>query len=163
LDVSVVGLLGPAVWVLIESEVPISIERLGILHRPSFHFGFIHKYGVGLFVNPCREFLEDFTVVVLTDPRVHPEIPPVKSTDEVFSIDMAVGQEGAPVEATTVENGDLIVVTDDHEIDARHQGIGWGAILQFVPHGHPDGTGGRTMAFSHDQQILFNGESPEGR
>ena len=124
LDVGVVRLLGGAVGVLVEAEVVVAPVGLGVALGPAADLGLVDVDGVVAGVDPGREAGEGLGVVVLADPGVVAVVPAVDAADEVGAVDVAVGQQGAAVEAAAEEDGDLVVVADDDQVDAGDQGVG---------------------------------------
>ena len=133
LDVCVVRLLGRAVDVRVEPEVLVALIGLGVLFLPSRNLVGIHEYGIVL--DPRREFLEDLRVAVFTDSGVQTVVPVMDPADQVVASHGTVGQERPPVEAATVQHGDLFVVADHDEVDPTYEGVSGLAVLQITPSG----------------------------
>ena len=53
---------------------------------------------------------------------------------------MAVGQQGAAVQTAAVEDGHLLVVADDDEINIGDERVGRTPILELAPLRYPNGT-----------------------
>jgi len=68
---------------------------------------------------------ETLFVVVGTDAGIDPIVPVVEAADEIATSDVAVGEEGAAVEATPVEDGVVFSVADHYKIDAFDEHAYW--------------------------------------
>ena len=77
-----------------------------------------------------REFPERLFVVVFADAGVEAIVPVVDAADQIVAIDMAIGQQGATVQAAAVEYRDGLVMPDDDEIDLADQRIGGLPVLE---------------------------------
>ena len=122
LDQGVVRLLGSAVTgVGVLPEVDRAVEGLRMLQAPGGHL-------VGIdpdlaIVDPGRELLQRFGMVIRRDATVEPVIPVVNAADEVVAFDAAVGHQRAPVQAAAVQHRDGIVEAHDDEIDALDERV----------------------------------------
>ena len=100
----------------VEAEVLVAVVGLGKPVVPCRDLGFVHEDGVRVGVDPCSELVKRLLGVVRTDAGVVAVVPVVDAADEVVAADMAVGEEGAAVEAAAEEHGDPVVVADDDEV-----------------------------------------------
>jgi hypothetical protein len=108
---------------------------LRIVFRPRRDLRGIDEDGVFGLVDPRSERLEFFGVVILADSRIVSIIPPMNATDEVSTLDVSVTQEDSTVETPAVQNRNLVVVSDNHEIDALDAGVCGFTIGEVAPDG----------------------------
>ena len=81
-------------------------------------------------LDPGRELLEHLFVGVCRHAGVVAIVPAMKTADEVFSDDAAIGEQRAAMETAAVQHRHGAVVTDDHKIGVAYQGAGGGAIFE---------------------------------
>jgi|GEM_PF-3751742 len=97
-------------------EIGLPVERLGMILVPRRNLIGIDDHVSVL--DPMRELVESFRVVVFRDAGIDAEIPPVHTADQVVAREMTVSHEGTPVLAAPVEHRDFILsVTGHDEID----------------------------------------------
>jgi hypothetical protein len=136
LDEFVVRFLGGAVEVLVGTLVGIATKRLRIRQLPLVDLVLVDPHGVVL--DPTGEPLKSLAVVVLADPGIEAVVPPVEAADEIGAVDVPVRQEGAPVEAPSVQDRHVVAMADDHQIHVADQRAGWLPVGELAPGGDLD-------------------------
>jgi hypothetical protein len=116
LDICVVRFLRSAMRILVEPEVLLPVERLRVFLGPCLHLGPVYEDGIRFRIDPRPELVQHLVVVVLADTRVDPKIPIVHTADKILSLHMPIGHQGTPVEASAIENGDVIVESHDDQV-----------------------------------------------
>ena len=87
-------------------------------------------------VEPARELLERLGVVVGADPGVDPVVPAVQAAQQVVAVDVAVGQQRAPVRAPPVEHRVVVAPPDEHQVDALDHRADGRAVGDLAPRRH---------------------------
>jgi len=154
LNVCVVRFLGPSVGILIETQVFLSLIGLRVLLEPAHYLFLIHQHRIPFAVDPSSKLVEGLGVVVFAHSRVQAVIPSMHTTNQVMAVHVPIGHEGATVEAPPIENRNLLVMADHHQVHLRHQGINGFPIPELTPHGDLDGMTGRTTLFWHGLPVL---------
>jgi hypothetical protein len=123
LDIGVERLLRSPVNVGEKSQVLVSLVRLRILMLPVTHFCCVDIDGVSLNVNPGKKLLQDFRIVVLAYAGLITKIPSMDAADEIWPVNGAVGEEGTAMKTASVEDRNLVVVSNDDQIYVLHECI----------------------------------------
>ena len=76
---------------------------------------------------------EPFGVVVFADAGIVAVVPAVDPAVEVVALDPTVGEQGPAMVTAAEEDGDLIIVADDDQVDVGNQGVFWRAVDQLIP------------------------------
>jgi phage terminase large subunit-like protein len=76
---------------------------------------------------------ESFAVVVFADAGVETVVPAVHAADQVVAFDMTVRHQRAAVCTTTVQHGDLVIVTNDNEVNIGNKRVRRCAIFKIIP------------------------------
>ena len=139
-------LLGHEVRVLVAALVQVGVERLGVAHEEVGHLGGVDEQAVA--VDPAGELLQRLRVVVGADPGVDAVVPAVEPAEDVVSVDVAVGQQGATVEASSVEHGVLLPPADDDQVDPFDRDPGGHPLRNLGPRRHTYGS-----PFGHHLQL----------
>ena len=67
------------------------------------------------------ETYQTFDIVVRRDTGHIDVIPPVKTTDEIDAIDVAVRQMNSAMETSAIQHNMVVIPTDNHQIDVVDQ------------------------------------------
>ena len=128
-------LLGNDMGILVRALVRVSIIGLRVRTHPRRDLVGVHPHRVVL--DPGRELLEHFAVVILTDARVVSIVPAVQSADEVLTFDAPIGKQRASMEAAPVQHryGVFLLPTNDDKVDALDQSPRGRQRLKFAPQG----------------------------
>ena len=129
-----VGLVLRAHRVLKRALIGIANVGLGMLLCPRSDFIFIYA-DLAVF-EPGIKLGQRLGIVVFAHARVDAIVPAVQAADKIVAVHVAVRHQRTAVCATPVKHADLIVVTNDHQIDIAHQSVRRHAILQSVPARH---------------------------
>ena len=122
--------LGRRVRVGVEAEIVVPLEGLRVVLLPGADLvGIDQDLAV---LHPRGELGQHLRVIVLADAGIESVVPVVHAADQVLAVDMAVGHERAPVQAAAIEDGDLVVVAHDAEVDVADQRVGRLAVRQLV-------------------------------
>ena len=126
-------LLGRTVRILVGAQVRLAVVGLWVLAFPGGDLVGVHQHVTGDVVDPRAEAVELLVVVVHAHAGAHRVVPAVEAADQVVAAHGRVGHERAAVQATAVEHRVVVAETDDHEVDARDEGPGRGAIGEVGP------------------------------
>jgi hypothetical protein len=133
------GFVGRARRILIGSLVAVMIERLRMLPLPRGNFIAIDPDLI--IFHPGGELCQLFGVVVFTDAGIQPVIPVVYATDEIVALDIPIRHQGTAMRATSVQDGNVVVVLHDDEVDSPHSGVVGFPILNITQGREGYGTG----------------------
>ncbi len=106
LDRAHVWLVRRSVRVREGALVGLAVEGLGVLAPPSGDLVFV-DVDRSVF-HPGLEASQALVVGVRGHPGADAEVPPVETTDQVFALHLAVGEQSAAVEAPAVEHGHAV-------------------------------------------------------
>jgi len=126
-----VRLIRGAVVVLIHPLIYRRVVRLWIVDFPrSDLVGIYPDHAV---LDPGRELVEDLRRVIGRNAGVEPVVPVVHSTYEVVATNRPIREERASMKAAAVEDGHIVVVADDDQVDIADQRGERLTIAQVVP------------------------------
>ena len=104
---------------MIQPEIRVALVGLRVYLRECRDLCLVHPHRVRLFVDHGGKAVQCLVIVVFADTRVVAIVPPVHAADQVSAIDMAVGEQHAPMMTTTIQHGDLVIEADHDEVYVR--------------------------------------------
>ena len=95
-----IGFIGGADRILKCPLITVALVRLRMTSRPRGNFIFIDA-DLAIF-DPAVELGQRFGIVVFANTGIHPVVPAMHSANDVVTINMSVGHQGAPVGTASV-------------------------------------------------------------
>ena len=154
-----VGLFDRAVRIGVEPLIHVGRVRLRVPQLPAHDVVAVDEQAVVFDLR--REAFERFRVVVRTDARFDSVVPAVQSADQVVPDDLAVGEQRAAVQTTSVEHRTLVVSADDDEVDTVDHGRGRHSVGHLGPGSNANAVHGPDC--THSRQRARPGSSVQFR
>ena len=130
-DIGDVRLVGSAVRILIGALVCVAVPGLRMFAFPGQHLIEVDDHLA--VVDPRRELLQPFVVVVGADSGAEAVVPAVYAAHQILAADRAVGEQRTAMLAASVQHRELLVVADDHQIDVADESADRDPVVDFIP------------------------------